>query len=67
MTLNDVNNAASTKSGSDRTGPDRTGSDWIVHFGLRILLDSAFDFRFLSKIQTGFPNFFRFVFDLSGN
>ena len=62
MTLNDVNNAASTKSGSDRTGSDR-----IVHFGLRILRDSAFDFRFSSKIQTGFPNFFRFVFNLSGN
>ena len=62
MTLNDVNNAASTKSGSDRTGSDR-----IVHFGLRILRDSAFGFRFSSKIQTGFPNFFRFVFDLSGN
>ena len=55
------------RTGPDRTGPDRTGSDWIVHFGLRILLDSAFDFRFSSKIQTGFPNFFRFVFDLSGN
>ena len=62
MTLNDVNNAASTKSGSDRTGSDR-----IVHFGLRILRDSAFGFRFSSKIQTGFPIFFRFVFDLSGN
>ena len=62
MTLNDVNNAASTKSGSDRTGSDR-----IVHFGLRILRDSAFGFRFSSKIQTGFPNFFRFVFDLSDN
>ena len=51
----------------DRTGPDRTGSDRIVHFGLRILRDSAFGFRFSSKIQTGFPNFFQFGFNLSGN
>ena len=50
----------------DRTGPG-TGSDRIVHIGLRILRDLAFGFRFSSKIQTGFPNFFRFVFDLSGN
>ena len=48
-----MNNAASTKSGSYRTGSDR-----IVHFGLRILRDLAFGFRFSSKIQTGFPNFF---------
>ena len=53
----------------DRTGPDRTGSDRIVHFGLRILRNVTFGFRFRfpSKIQTGFQNFFRFVFDLSGN
>ena len=62
MTLSDVNNAASTKSRSDRTGSDR-----IVHFGLRILRNVTFGFRFSSKIQTGFQNFFRFVFDLSGN
>ena len=39
MTLSDVNNAALTKSGSDCTG-----SDWIVHFGLRILRSLAFGF-----------------------
>ena len=32
MTLNDVNNAASTKSGSDRTGPDRIGLDCSFRF-----------------------------------
>ena len=67
MFLSDVNYAASTKSGSDRTGPDRIGSDPIVHFGLRTLRGLAFGFRFSSKVQTGFPNFFQFVFDLSGN
>ena len=41
MTLSDVNNAASTKSRSDRTGSDR-----IVHFGLRILRNVTFGFRF---------------------
>ena len=30
----------------DRTGPDRTGSDRIVHFGLRILRNVTFGFRF---------------------
>ena len=62
MFLSDVNYAASTKSGSDRTGPDP-----IVHFGLRTFRSLAFGFRFSSKVQTGFPNFFQFVFDLSGN
>ena len=40
---------------------------FAVHFGLRIIRGLAFGFRFLSKIQTGFRNFFRFIFDLSGN
>ena len=62
MFLSDVNYAASTKSGSDRTGLDP-----IVHFGLRTLRGLTFGFRFSSKVQTGFPNFFQFVFDLSGN
>ena len=67
MTLSEVNNAASTKSGSDRTGSDRIGSDRIgsdriVHFGLRVLRDLAFGFQFSSKIQTGFlsPHYFSF-------
>ena len=30
----------------DRTGPDRIGSDRIVHFGLRILRNVTFGFRF---------------------
>ena len=30
----------------DRSGPDRTGSDRIVHFGLRILRNVTFGFRF---------------------
>ena len=31
---------------------------FLVHFGLRILRDLAFGFRFSSKIQTGSRNFF---------
>ena len=50
-----------------RQNLDRTGSDPIVHFDLQILRGLAFGFRLSSKIHTGFPNFFWFFFDLSGN
>ena len=55
MTLSDVNNAASTKSRSDRTGSDR-----IVHFGLRILRNVTFGFRFsvFVKNSNGISKFF---------
>ena len=64
MTLSDVNNAASTKFGSDRTGPNR-----IVHVGLQILRGLAFDFWLSAfvKNSNGFSIFFRFAFDLSCN
>ena len=65
MTLSDV--TMWHQQNMDRTGLDWIGSDQIVHFGLWLLRDVAFGFRFLSKIQTGFPNFFWFVFNLSGN
>ena len=45
-------------------GPDQIGSDCSFRFANFTLV---FGFRFSLKIQTGFPNFFRFVFDLSGN
>ena len=50
--------------GSDRIGSDRIGSDCSFRFANFTLV---FGFRFSLKIQTGFPNLFRFVFDLSGN
>ena len=44
MTLNDVNNAASTKSGSDRTGPDRIGL-FISVCGYYVIQHLVFGFR----------------------
>ena len=50
--------------GPDQIGSDRIGSDCSFRFANFTLV---FGFRFSLKIQTGFPNLFRFVFDLSGN
>ena len=60
MTLSDVNNVASTKSGSYRKGSDPIGLFISVcRFSSAISVSSA--------IQTGFPNFFRFFYDLISN
>ena len=63
MPLCDVNNAASTKSGL--VGSDRIGL-FISVCGFNFTWFSIWFSVFL-KIQTGFPFFFRFVFDLTAN
>ena len=55
MTLSDV--TMWHQQNMDRTGLDWIGSDQIVHFGLWLLRDVAFGFRFFVKNSNGISKF----------